>query len=490
MSASSFTYGDFLHSSSGKNRAIGSLKGIHALLIENEPRVLSFLSKLLSVESCIVTACSNGADAIHKLQHNCHPDVVLIDAFLPGLDGLSTLAQIRKLCPPLPVIMLSCSYDAQCIVEAIKLGAIDVLMKPFDEQQLKAAILRGVTGVRDGGGPGGEHKIQLSENTWFVCSSKAMEEIHLQCTTIARVDLPVLILGESGSGKEILAQHLHKMSPRAHRTFLKVNCAAMPADLLESELFGYEQGAFTGAVRSKPGKFEICNNGTILLDEIGEMPPLLQAKLLQVLQDGSFARLGSRTTVQVDVRVIAATNVDIKAAIAEHRFREDLYYRLNGFLLRLPPLRERREEIPLFIRHFVQKLSGKYAQQPITFSDRLLQACMQHAWPGNLRELENFVKRYLVLGNEQLMLDELSAGRPTRRVLPVDSYSNSVGGLKNIVHSVKGEAETDAISASLEQHKWNRKRVAEELQISYKALLYKIREYGITPPSRGVGNKS
>ena len=234
-----------------------------------------------------------------------------------------------------------------------------------------------------------------------------MREIESQCRLVARADIPVLILGESGTGKEVAAMLIHKMSARSQRSFLKVNCAAMPADLLESELFGYEQGAFTGAVKSKPGKFEICDKGTILLDEIAEMPPALQAKLLQVLQDGSFARLGSRASVKVDVRVIAATNIDIKEAIAHKTFREDLYYRLNGFTLEMPPLRERIEEVPILCQHFMRKVAAKYECDPLPISPALMQALTSHTWPGNLRELENTIKRYLVLADEQAIMNEL-----------------------------------------------------------------------------------
>ena len=308
-------------------------------------------------------------------------------------------------------------------------------------------------------------------------------KIRGQCAILSRVDLPILILGESGTGKEIIAQYIHKMSPRAHRTFLKVNCAAMPADLLESELFGYEQGAFTGAVRSKPGKFEICNMGMILLDEIGEMPPPLQSKLLQVLQDGTFSRLGGRTSIKVDVRVIAATNIDMNAAIAARTFREDLYYRLNGFCIQLPPLRDRKEEIPILIRHFMTKLSAKYARQPLTMSELLLRSCMEHDWPGNLRELESFVKRFLVLGDEQHALSDLRNARGNRSaaVSHTSLNADSGGGLKQLAQSAKGEAEAEAMREVLNRNNWNRKHAAAELQISYKALLYKIRQYGLSP---------
>jgi transcriptional regulator with PAS, ATPase and Fis domain len=292
------------------------------------------------------------------------------------------------------------------------------------------------------------------------------------------------VLGDSGTGKEVLAKYIHKTSPRSNRMFLKVNCAAMPGDLLESELFGYEQGAFTGANRSKPGKFELCNHGTIFLDEIGEMPPSLQAKLLHVLQDGTFSRLGGRNPVKVDVRVIAATNIDIKAAIAQKKFREDLFYRLNGFTLNLPPLRKRKEEIPIVLQYFVARLADEFGRETPPISDQLVQACMEYHWPGNLRELENFVKRYIVLGDEGHMIAELLSGSASAsgsRTLPSTSSPNP-GDLKKLVRGLKEDAELEAIARALDKTNWNRKQAAVELRISYKALLYKIKQYGIQPP--------
>jgi transcriptional regulator with PAS, ATPase and Fis domain len=311
-----------------------------------------------------------------------------------------------------------------------------------------------------------------------------MREIEKQCTLVARADIPVLILGESGTGKEVAAMLIHKLSMRSQQSFLKVNCAAMPADLLESELFGYEQGAFTGAVKSKPGKFEICDKGTILLDEIGEMPAVLQAKLLQVLQDGSFSRLGSRTTVKVDVRVVAATNIDIKAAIAQKLFREDLYYRLNGFTLKMPPLRERMEEIPILAQHFMRKVATKYDCNLLPISPVLMQALSSYTWPGNLRELENTIKRYLVLADEQAIIDELHPWSQHGVSLAAAADEGSSRSLKNLVRDVKGGAEAAAIAQSLEISGWNRKLAASDLKISYKALLYKIKQYNLSPPER------
>jgi transcriptional regulator with PAS, ATPase and Fis domain len=258
----------------------------------------------------------------------------------------------------------------------------------------------------------------------------------------------------------------------------------MPADLLESELFGYEQGAFTGAVKSKPGKFEICNNGTILLDEIGEMPTVLQAKLLQVLQDGSFSRLGSRTTVKVDVRVIAATNIDMKAAIAQKVFREDLYYRLNGFTLKMPPLRDRTEEIPILTQHFMRKVAAKFDCDPLPISNALMQALTSHSWPGNLRELENTIKRYIVLADEQAIINDLNPGLIAAVSGSTADDNGGSGGLKHLVRSLKGDAESAAIAQTLEDTGWNRKVAANDLQISYKALLYKIKKYNLSPPQK------
>jgi transcriptional regulator with PAS, ATPase and Fis domain len=273
--------------------------------------------------------------------------------------------------------------------------------------------------------------------------------------------VPVLILGESGTGKEVLARHIHSLSPQAKNKFLKVNCAAMPSELLESELFGYEPGAFTGAGRAKPGKFKLCDSGTMFLDEIGEMHSSLQAKLLQVLQDGTYSPLGSRVTEKVNVRVIAATNIDVKLAIANKTFREDLYYRLNGFCVKLPPLRERREEIPVLLRHFLGRYSQEMGLSDVkpSLSTRLVKACLRYDWPGNIRELESFVKRYLVLGDEQLMLDEL-----TQETADLDRGP---------------EITPESIQDALATTGGNRRAAAKTLGVSYKVLLNRLRQYGM-----------
>jgi DNA-binding NtrC family response regulator len=455
---------------------------IHALLMEDELEVSEHLQSMLIGEACEVSAFCSVTAAGVELDRGFRPNVAFINTQMRGRHGSPALAWFRQASPTVPAIALSCSYDSRSIVEAMNMGAVDVLIQPFGRGELKSSLQHWVNSPIAGGNKQ-VHEITLSPNSSFVFSSERMKVIAAQCATIARVDLPILILGESGTGKEVLAQYIHQMSSCANRTFLKVNCAAMPADLLESELLGYEQGAFTGAVKSKPGKFELCDHGTIFLDEIGEMPPALQAKLLQVLQDGTFSRLGGRTTIKVDVRVIAATNIDIKAAIADRRFREDLYYRLNGFSLNLPPLRERTEEIPSFIRYFMQRMADKYARRPVSMSGELLATCMRYPWPGNLRELENFCKRFLVLGDEHAMTAELEQDRGAMFALPrIARDDSAAGGLKKMVSNLKGEAEAEVIATVLQRNHWKRKQTAAELKISYKALLYKIRQYGIVEP--------
>ncbi len=449
------------------------------LLVDDEPGMLRYIRTLLEVDDYkVVTACT-GEEALKHVDNGLEPELVLLDVLMPGIDGLETLEQLRKKKPGLKVVMLSCVNDTRKVVQAMRLGAHDYITKPFQKAELDAVIDQCLG--KNQQAYGGEVE-ELADDLFFVAASPAMRKLRSQAALVAGVDIPVLMLGESGTGKEVMARLIHKLSPRAHRTFLKVNCAAVPADLLESELFGYEAGAFTGATHPKPGKFELCNKGTILLDEIGEMPPLLQAKLLHVLQDQQFSRLGSRSVVKVDVRILAATNINIPEALATKRLREDLYYRLNAFTLQVPPLRERKEEIPILLKHFMTHMSERYARPPLPISQNLLQACLDYAWPGNLRELNNFVKRYLVLGDEQLAIHELrpkSDGSGAQFAAGERPSTEPLGGLKSLARSAKDEAEAEAIGNALNQTNWNRKQAAVLLKISYKALLYKIRQYGL-----------
>ncbi|HET8668862.1 MAG TPA: sigma-54 dependent transcriptional regulator, partial [Terriglobales bacterium] len=435
-----------------------------------------YLRTCLELQPYRVETADSGADALSKLGNGLAPNLVLLDVGMPGLDGLEALQQIRTTVPNQKVVMLSCLNDTKKVVRAMQLGASDYLTKPVKEDEL-AAVLRRCIDVSDA--PTGNLElsgeiVELSEEMFFVCSSPAMQKVRSQAALVAGCDIPILLLGESGTGKEVMATLIHQMSHRASGPFVKVNCAAVPSELLESELFGYEPGAFTGAVKAKPGRFELCNKGTILLDEIGEMSPALQAKLLHVLQDQEFSRLGGRSTTKVDVRILAATNINIQEAIASKKLRSDLYYRLNGLSLRIPPLRERKEEIPLLLRQFVSRMSARFARPAPPITDRLIRACIGYSWPGNLRELQNFAKRFVILRDEDVAIAELSNGD-----LPGFAPGEAKGALKSIAKFAKSEAEAVAIAEALQKTNWKRKEAAKLLGISYKALLYKMRDFGL-----------
>ena len=428
-------------------------------------------------------------DSILRELDNTRPDMIMV-AWDGIPQSIASLTRVMEKAHSTPVVLLSCTASLEELAPVIRLGATGFILKPFEARDLLEAVERHLTQppLREEH-PVDDHKeIAIGDGRYFVRASKKMRDVENQAALVAQSDISVLILGESGTGKEVIAMYLHNASPRRHKTFLKINCAAMPADLLESELFGHEKGAFTGAQNAKPGKFETCAGGTIFLDEIGEMPVQLQAKLLHVLQDGTFSRLGSRTVMKADVRVVAATNINIKQAIAERTFREDLYYRLNGFTLTLPPLRERKEEIPLLASYFMRRSAEKYNRPPLPFSPALLNALTHHSWPGNLRELENVVNRYLILGEEQAVISDLQpiapAPAPASHHTDLSPSTHEVSadeGLKQMVRNVKGEAEAAVIAQALEETRWNRKAAARNLKISYKALLYKIKNYNLEP---------
>ena len=338
-------------------------------------------------------------------------------------------------------------------------------------------------------------------------SSEKMREVRDLIARVADTDVTVLIRGESGTGKELVARAIHSSSPRRHRTFVKVNCAALPSELLESELFGFERGAFTGAIQHKPGKFEFAHEGTMFLDEISEMHHPLQSKLLQVLQDGEFARLGGRQDVHVDVRILAATNRDLDLAVAEGQFREDLFFRLNVVCITLPPLRQRRDEIPMFTERFLAHYAEHYNKPPIALANDTMRLFAEYEWPGNVRELENLLKRAVILGSDESIRRDLAAAIAGRRLAPglipalrsgpapdagsshtapaappvdvappADLPPVPTGSLKDIARNAAREAERDLIYRTLQQTRWNRREAAEILGVSYKALLYKIKE--------------
>jgi two-component system response regulator AtoC len=337
--------------------------------------------------------------------------------------------------------------------------------------------------------------------------NEKMREVRDLVSRVADTDVTVLIRGESGTGKELVARAIHATSPRQNKPFVKVNCAALPSELLESELFGFERGAFTGAIQQKPGKFEFANHGTMFLDEISEMHAPLQSKLLQVLQDGEFARLGSRNDVRVDVRIVAATNRDLDRAVADGQFREDLYFRLNVVCITLPPLRQRKDEIPALSALFLEQYAEHYNKQPLVLAQDTLRLFSEYDWPGNVRELENLVKRAVILGSDESIRREIAdaiaartraagaipalqhaalspsaaaparaAGSKSNGAAAAAAPAGPVGSLKDIARQAAREAERELIFRTLQQTRWNRREAAEILGISYKALLYKIKE--------------
>jgi two-component system, NtrC family, response regulator AtoC len=384
------------------------------LVADDDPEVLNYLETALLCHKYPVIAAHDGSEALSLLEENKHlVSTVVLDVMMPCKDGIETLLEIRRLYPALPVVMLSGASDPERIVEAMKSGAQEYLTKPVDHEKLLAAVRRTMASHPPrleqhsaAVAPAAEAERYVQVNSRMLAISEALRKT-------ASWNVPVVLRGESGVGKEVLARELHLLSPRASKEFVKINCVALPSELLESELFGYERGAFTGAFRAKPGKFELADGGTILLDEIGDMDLKLQAKLLQVLQDGEVHRLGGKEPVRVDVRVLVATHRDLERSIAEGNFREDLYYRLNVVSIEVPPLRERKDEILPLAEHFLEKHCQSDIAPPALTED-LKMAFLQHDWPGNVRELENVVRRYLVFEDAPSLTRQLLAASSAR----------------------------------------------------------------------------
>lgn len=465
-----------------------------------------FLASHLARRGFDVTSANSGEEALRVLRVH-DPALVLLDLSTPGMSVLDTLERIKQLKPNVPVVMLSNRHDPDIVFNASKLGADDYLAKPFETRELDLRIDK-VLERRRIPGEVSQLRDQVRRNRDFAGlfgTSPRMEEVKNTIEQVADTTATVLIRGESGTGKEVVARMIYAQSGRFEKPFVKVNCAAIPHELLESELFGYEPGAFTGANRQKLGKFDLANSGTLFLDEVSEMHPALQAKLLHVLQDGGFSRLGGKRDISVDVRVLAATNKRLELAVQDGTFREDLFYRLNVITIHIPPLRERREEIPIFLDYFHRKYSEFYGKQPAPFGEPAIGSMMDYAWPGNIRELENLVKRYVIVGNEAQIIRELSTHKPTLAVSAVTSVpSPKVSQVEESrppatpvaipITTAKGNgadadapslleigrraamtAEREAIERVLTQTRWNRRQAARILKISYKALLNKLK---------------
>ena len=480
------------------------------MVVDDDLAMCGFLQDFLVARGYSALTVTSSTEAIRRF-HAERPSAVLLDVIMPGMDGLAALAALKQIDHEVPVIVMSGQGGTHTVVQAMKLGATDFVCKPFQDHELEVLIGSAIR-QRQLTQEVASLRARLNEQSKYSTLFGNSDQMSVVCDLIERVsdtDVTVLIRGESGTGKELVAHALHDRSLRKDRPFVKVNCAALPTELLESELFGFEKGAFTGAIQQKPGKFEFANHGTMFLDEIGDISYPLQAKLLQVLQDGGFARLGGKADVQVDVRLIAATNRDLETAVASGQFREDLYFRLNVVTINLPPLRDRREEIPILTDHFLRKYSVQYNKPMTLISPELSQQFLTYDWPGNVRQLENLIKRMVVLGTEagiarELLQPVMTAPRPLavpgpRAVAPppptvdvvddeaeparaVPAGATSVS-LKDIARTAAREAERELILRMLTRTRWNRKEAAENLGISYKALLYKIKENGLDKAS-------
>jgi len=456
------------------------------LIVDDNESVRSYLAELLEKDGWNVDTADSGRHALELLRSGASPDVVLLDLGMQGLDGKQTLTRIRKRHPDVPVVMMSVVGAASTIVEVMRLGADDYLTKPFDADSLESVLQRLLERRRATPPPPVQAPVAPDGVLW---QSAALGAIRETIDQISDTDVTVLIQGESGVGKEIVARRVHERSSRSSAPFVKVNCAALPSELLESELFGYETGAFTGANSRKPGRFELADKGTIFLDEIGEISPKLQAKLLQVLQDGEFTRLGGNKEVHVDVRVVCATNRPLQEMVSQGRFREDLFFRINVVNIYIPPLRERRDEISGLTAAFLQRYSARYERPFRSLSPALEKAFEAYAFPGNVRELENLIKRVVILESEESVLASVSGtaddGRDAGAALMelIQEIEETAGELplKEVGRRVAMEAERDAMQRVLTQTDWNRKQAAKSLNVSYKTLLQKIRECGLEP---------
>ncbi|HEV8524660.1 MAG TPA: sigma-54 dependent transcriptional regulator [Terriglobales bacterium] len=463
---------------------------MRVLIVDDDASMANYLTSYLSRRNFEASIAASGEEAIRMFRVS-DPHMVLLDVAMSGIDGIETLERIKQIKPDVSVIMISAQNNPDVIFRASKLGADDYILKPFEPKELdlrinkvidKQRLVSEVTQLR-------EQVRRQSDFAMLFGTSPKMEEVKMTIEQVADTTATVLIRGESGTGKEVVARMIYTNSSRRDKPFVKVNCAAIPHELLESELFGYEPGAFTGASRQKLGKFDQANYGTIFLDEISEMHPALQAKLLHVLQDGEFARLGGKRDIAVDVRVLSATNKPLERAVEDGVFREDLFYRLNVVTIHIPPLRERREEIPVFLDFFLRKYSEYYGKQPAPFSDYAVGRMMEYSWPGNIRELENLVKRYVIVGNEPQIIRELSTHKPIMSSLPGSKTPEqapepatppipiemTMPSLLEIGKRAAMQAEREAIERVLAQTRWNRRQAAKILKISYKALLNKLK---------------
>jgi two-component system, NtrC family, nitrogen regulation response regulator NtrX len=447
----------------------------HILIVDDEVSIQTALRGVLEDEGYRVSTVGRGTDAL-KLVGDDLPDLVFLDIWMDGLDGLETLAELKRLRPEATVVMISGHATIETAVRATRLGAYDFVEKPLSLEKTLVVVARAI-----------EHgrlerensalRAALAQRADIIGNSALMRRLCEHIATAAPTNGRVLIRGENGSGKELVARAIHARSARAERPFVEVNCAAIPEDLIESELFGHERGAFTGALARRRGRFELADTGTLFLDEIGDMTLKTQAKVLRALEEQAFERVGGRDTVRVDVRVIAASNRDLQALIAQGQFRDDLYYRLNVIPIEVPPLRARKEDIPLLVDHFLTVFCAENAKPPKTLSAETIAYFLAYDWPGNVRELRNMVERLVIMTpGDVIRPDDLPA--PLR---PADAGPSAPAGARSLREARDG-FERAYILAELRTQGWNMTRTAERLGIERSHLYRKIKTYGIAPP--------
>jgi len=443
------------------------------LVVDNDTVIREYLATFLAARGHAVECLGSGDEAIERLASGFSPLMILLDIVPPDKDGIEVLSNFKSIDPSIPIITLSRIGQIKTVVEAMKIGASGYLTKPFEEEALeleidnvleKQRLKEEVKTLKQ--------QLAYIEQGNILTSNPQMLRIIDIARHVAGTDVPVLILGESGVGKEVVASFIHEQSNRSDGPFVKVNCAALPHELLEAELFGYERGAVTSAIHDKIGKFEQADKGTMLLDEIGELSPYLQTRLLQVLQDSEISRLGSKRPVKINVRVLATTNKKLKEAVLKGEFRNDLYFRLNVIKFELPPLRERREDIPLLCNHFLEKYRDRYQSPVRQIPKELMELFLRYDWPGNVRQLENVVKRYLILPDADIISELKTANTEAVAVIPTRTVS-----LKEVSGHAAEVAEKEVVLRVLEDTGWNRKEAARRLMISYKALRNKLKKW-------------
>ena len=460
------------------------------LVVDDEQGMREFLTVLLEKQGHRVTAAADGERALQLVAEQ-PPDLVISDLRMPNVDGIGLLAGIRKQHPELPVILITAYASSDSAIQAMRLGADDYITKPFRIEEIRLVVEKALARPRAKQQDRASQTAVLEEPqlTGIIGRSPKMIELYKLISKIAGLDSTVLITGESGTGKELVARTIHCASPRADRPFLAINCGGIPEDLLESELFGHVKGAFTGAVSHKVGLLEVAHGGTVLLDEIAEMSPGLQVKLLRFLQWRSFRRVGGTEDLGVDVRLIAATNRDLAKAIADGGFREDLFYRLNVIPIHVPPLRERKEDIPLLAHNLLTQFSLRQQKRPASISQEAMETLIGYAWPGNVRELENVIERAVALETTDqltsailpllIRMEDDGGGRPGRMTVALPPE-----GIE--LEATISNVEKDLMLQALERSGWVQKRAAELLQISFRSFRHKAKKYGITKAGRGV----